>query len=299
MKHLLKAYTGFTRTERMGLLALFLIIGVLLTTRLTMPYWAKPSITPQEEQQLTGYFAQQKTTTPVPLIAGNHNKKQQNNSQHTDYQNPETSPETTTNNNNSQQNTLTPALVPNTFGRAEGDVYSRSIINNNKSQHQSPAALRETNLSPLGGAGGGFLFDPNTIDSAGLRQLGLREKTTSIFLNWRRKGKRFYKKEELKKLYTLTPQEYKRLEPYIVINNTLRAHQYNYEDYGPLPEKVNINTADSITLIRLRGIGPAIAHRILVKRRSAGSFASIEEVLAVYHFSDEVCAYLQQKLVID
>lgn len=64
-----------------------------------------------------------------------------------------------------------------------------------------------------------FPFDPNTIDSAGLRKLGLREKTTSIFLHWRAKGKKFYRKEELRKLYTLTEEEYLRLEPYIIIDN--------------------------------------------------------------------------------
>lgn len=62
-----------------------------------------------------------------------------------------------------------------------------------------------------------FRFDPNTLDSAGFRRLGLREKTTAILLHWRAKGKHFYKKEELKKVYTLTPKEYDMLEPYISI----------------------------------------------------------------------------------
>ena len=62
-----------------------------------------------------------------------------------------------------------------------------------------------------------FPFDPNTIDSTGLRKLGLREKTTTILLHWRAKGKVFRQKEELRKVYTLTEEEYQRLEPYIVI----------------------------------------------------------------------------------
>ena len=37
-----------------------------------------------------------------------------------------------------------------------------------------------------------FIFDPNTLDSAGFRKLGLREKTTSNLMKWRAKGKRFY-----------------------------------------------------------------------------------------------------------
>ncbi len=64
-----------------------------------------------------------------------------------------------------------------------------------------------------------FAFDPNTVDSATLRRFGLREKTTSIFLHWRAKGKVFRRKEELRKVYTLTEEEYLRLEPYIVIGD--------------------------------------------------------------------------------
>ena len=258
MKQFLKAYTSFTRTEKAGLLGLFLLITILLTIRLTMPLWAQPEGT----EELAAYAAQQ-TTTPVPLIAKKNNKSQQNKGQYIDNQYHEDFTSTTENNNNSQQNTTN--SVP-------------------------PATSRS-----LSEGGGGFPFDPNTIDSAGLRRLGLREKTTTIFLNWRRKGKHFYRKEELKKLYTLTPAEYKRLEPHIIINNQQHPHQYNSD----LPQKININTADSITLLRLRGIGPALAHRILQKRREKGKFSNINEVLSVYHFNSEVQAYLQQKLVLE
>lgn len=62
-----------------------------------------------------------------------------------------------------------------------------------------------------------FPFDPNTVDSITMRKLGLKEKTTTILLHWRTKGKVFHRKEELKKLYTLSEEEYNRLEPYIEI----------------------------------------------------------------------------------
>lgn len=62
-----------------------------------------------------------------------------------------------------------------------------------------------------------FPFDPNTLDSTGFRRLGLRERTTAILLHWRNKGKVFRHKEELRKVYTLTEEDYQRLEPYIRI----------------------------------------------------------------------------------
>lgn len=83
------------------------------------------------------------------------------------------------------------------------------------------ATLKDSTLpkKPIVTATPLFEFDPNTVDSATLRRLGLREKTTSIFLHWRAKGKVFRRKEEFRKVYTLTEEEYLRLEPYIVIAN--------------------------------------------------------------------------------
>ncbi len=225
MKHLLKTYITFTRTERAGLLALFLLISILLAIRFVIQY----SGDQKEERTLTTAW-------------NNYNNQQQNTTQ-----------------NNSDH--------PEAFRKTQQNT---------------------TNPSPLGGAGGGFYFDPNTIDSAGLRKLGLREKTTTIFLHWRNKGKHFYRKEELKKLYTLTAAEYARLEPYIVIRDAPQ---------GKIPAgTININKADSATLIGLKGIGPAIAHRILEKRKQLGTFRNIDEVLSVYHFSGDTRTYLEQKL---
>lgn len=127
-----------------------------------------------------------------------------------------------------------------------------------------------------------FPFDPNTIDSAGLRKLGLREKTTSNLLHWRAKGKRFYKKEDLKPLYTLTDDEYNRLAPYITIKI----------------QKINLNTADSLQLIALRGIGPKLAHRILQRRRDQGNFTSYDQLRELYAFPDSTFSMLKQQLLI-
>lgn len=77
---------------------------------------------------------------------------------------------------------------------------------------------------PAGSNAALFNFDPNTVDSASLRRLGLREKTTAIFLHWRAKGKRFYKKEDMRAVYTLTEEEYQRIAPYIRIDQSRRKH---------------------------------------------------------------------------
>ena len=46
-------------------------------------------------------------------------------------------------------------------------------------------------------------------------------------------------------------------------------------------EKINLNTADKAELIKLSGVGPALADRILKKRNEIGQFNSIEELKLV------------------
>lgn len=66
----------------------------------------------------------------------------------------------------------------------------------------------------------------------------------------------------------------------------------------PLTGKLDINTADSIMLIKIKGIGPALSHRILERRRELGKFENIEQVLDVYKFPKNTKETLVETLII-
>ncbi len=138
-----------------------------------------------------------------------------------------------------------------------------------------------------------FTFDPNTLDSTGFRKLGLQEKTTRMLLNWRKKGKVFYKKEDLKSLHTLAETTYYRLDPYIRITGN---HTINKEQRHFITE---LNTADSASLVRLRGIGPALARKITERRKALGGFVQHEQLLEIYPFKDTVITTLRRQLTIN
>ncbi len=140
-----------------------------------------------------------------------------------------------------------------------------------------------------------FPFDPNTIDSMDGLRLGLRPVTVRMLINWRRKGKVFYRKEDLKPLYTLQEHEYQRLEPWIRITarkETIAEH----EPLPSLPETIDLNTVDSATLVRLEGIGPVLAHRIIQRREALGGFVRHEQLKEVYRFEDSVFIRLRERL---
>ncbi|MFC4197325.1 ComEA family DNA-binding protein [Pedobacter jamesrossensis] len=54
-----------------------------------------------------------------------------------------------------------------------------------------------------------FKFDPNTIDVDGWQTLGLSQKQAQPIVNYRNKGGKFYKAEDLQRMYTISPEMYK------------------------------------------------------------------------------------------
>ena len=79
---------------------------------------------------------------------------------------------------------------------------------------------------------------------------------------------------------------YRRSQPEKEPNDTATRNSDEYEDASddndiPLPAVININTADSATLVRLKGIGPATAARIIDHRKKKGPFTSVEQLQEV------------------
>lgn len=147
-----------------------------------------------------------------------------------------------------------------------------------------------------------FVFDPNTLDSPGFLRLGLKPYTIHALVNWRNKGKHFYKKEEFKALYSLPEEEYERLAPFINIAATSsdpypKSYGRQYSP-APLPNEIDINNVDSATLIRLKGIGSFLAHKIVERRKALGGFLNHAQLLEVYHFPDTTFEYLRTHLII-
>ena len=65
------------------------------------------------------------------------------------------------------------------------------------------------------------------------------------------------------------------------------------------PLKVELNTADTLTLQLLHGIGPAYASRIVRYRERLGGFVSYDQLLEVYGFTPELLAHIKPYLTLD
>jgi len=133
-----------------------------------------------------------------------------------------------------------------------------------------------------------FNFDPNKIDIEDWKTLGLSVKQAQSIINYRNKGGKFYKPEDLQKMYTISPEMYKKLLPYVQIENQDSSYpkkdfQYEKKEYVKKALViVDINQADSVQLDEIKGIGPAFANRILKYRERLGGFYKKEQLMEVY-----------------
>jgi competence ComEA-like helix-hairpin-helix protein len=152
-----------------------------------------------------------------------------------------------------------------------------------------------------------FYFDPNVLSADGWVKLGVREKTANTIRNYVSKGGRFYKPEDIAKIWGLHEDEVKRLLPYVRI---AAKTETNYNKYPPSePYKnyekpkytitnIDINNADTTAFIKLPGIGSKLAARIIAFRQKLGGFYKAEQVGETYGLPDSTFQKIKTRLVV-
>ena len=151
-----------------------------------------------------------------------------------------------------------------------------------------------------------FKFDPNTLDSSGWVALGFSPKQAAAIIKYRNAGAEFRKPEDVKKLFVVDDERYEELKPFISIAE-LPKTEFNqaFEDkpkwekpkYEPII--VELNTVDSATLVKVKGIGPFFARVIIEHREKLGGYRTKEQVLEVYGMDSAKYAAIQSQLTID
>jgi competence protein ComEA len=141
-----------------------------------------------------------------------------------------------------------------------------------------------------------FFFDPNRATVSELRRLGLSTGITRTLLSYRKHGGRFYRKEDLKKIYGLDPQLYARLAPLVKI--AAPQPPTSIRSASDLTT-VNINAGDSSDFEKLPGIGPVLARRIVRYRVLLGGFYATVQLKEVYGITDSLYTALIPRLTTD
>ena len=187
-------------------------------------------------------------------------------------------------------------------------------------QREQPASAPELTEDEI--AANLHSFDPNTVDSTTLLSFGLRPHQIKTFLNYRRKGARFYTPESIERIYTWDDETIERLLPFVTIDKSHQAppraqrtdpsrkqydaerndayehrqthrsehsdstYHYAQSNKFTSPTMVDINTADSALLTRIPGIGAVTARSIIRLRNKLGGFHSTGQLKQIDYLRD-------------
>ena len=116
-----------------------------------------------------------------------------------------------------------------------------------------------------------FNFNPNSVSEYELESLGLSSGQAKTLINFKQKGGKFYKKEDLKKIYSISDELYNKLEPYIRIERDENEISI-----------IELNSATKEKLKKIRGIGEKTAERLIVYRTKLGGYSNLNQLDDVY-----------------
>jgi competence protein ComEA len=160
----------------------------------------------------------------------------------------------------------------------------RTIRSGSRSATLQP---QEVNLQP-------FHFDPNHLSPTQWEQMGMPARIARTIQNYLNAGGSFRYKEDLARIYLINEEMYATLEPFIelpsrpeqilpvreAVSATLREEAT--AEISIPAVMININTADTIELTQVRGIGPAFSRRIVEYRERLGGYLYTEQLLEVF-----------------
>lgn len=171
---------------------------------------------------------------------------------------------------------------------------------NEKTDHFYP---KESSKKPVAQL---FDFNPNHLPTSEWMKLGLSEKQALMIKKYEDKGGQFRSINDVKKMWAIKPELFEQLLPHIKIPE--KAGSNNFNDTKTISKtnstaktlaSVEINSADSASLLAIKGIGPAFASRIIKYRNRLGGFLSINQLKEVWGIDSLKFEQIKPQLLIN
>lgn len=149
-----------------------------------------------------------------------------------------------------------------------------------------------------------FFFDPNTVTVEELVQLGLSVKQANVIEKYRSKGGHYHSLEAFSKVYVIDSSTFQKLKPWIkinqlAINSPPKAKRDTFPKVEQTPTIIELNTADTLELVKIKGIGKALARRIIAYRNLLGGYVSIHQLTEVHGIKPELINTIASAITID
>lgn len=158
-----------------------------------------------------------------------------------------------------------------------------------------PDSLRAS--KPVSNTAHFYPFDPNMIQAHQYVSFGLPEKVASRIERYREKGGRFFKKEDLLRIYGMDTGWFLQAKKWITIPPVLSQNK-KPERKIQSREVLDINVADSTQLLAVYGIGPVLSKRILTFRDKLGGFISMDQLKEIYGLDTSVVLHMKKRFIV-
>lgn len=151
-----------------------------------------------------------------------------------------------------------------------------------------------------------FDFDPNVLDSAGWVLLGYSPRQAAVIVRFRDRSGGFRDTAHMSRMSMLSDRmdqlsEHIRFDPSTMpAPKQPRWHEPQAPRPAPAPRpKVRINSADTVELATLPGIGPAFAGRIARYRQKLGGYHNLDQLAEVYGMDSVRLALIMPRVELD
>lgn len=142
-------------------------------------------------------------------------------------------------------------------------------------------------------------FDPNTATDEQFVQLGLSNKQIRSIRSYIEKGGQFRRPSDFCIMYMIDKKTCTALSPYIRIDQNGPGAAKNLQLHKQVGEPLELNTADSVALVKLYRVGPAMAKRIIEYRDKLGGFLFVEQLKEIWGFDEDVLYDLDGRITVD
>lgn len=130
-------------------------------------------------------------------------------------------------------------------------------------------------------------FDPNTASGEMLKTAGIPPYFVERILHYREKGGKFFKKEDLKKIYGFPEAIYQRLEPFIDIGGQSEQSASELTEQAAVRFNFDPNIAPEAALRQL-GLPGKVVQNMLKYRAKGGHFKYKEDVSKIYGMPENI-----------
>lgn len=162
-----------------------------------------------------------------------------------------------------------------------------------------------------------FSFNPNIATEDEFEKLGFSQRQIQTIKKYLKRGGSFKIKSDFAKLYFMTPERFEELLPFIELPesysppikdkttsstslaDTKVLKTKEKEESSLISKRVELNSADTIALKKLKGIGSYRANNIIQYRNRLGGFVSVDQLREVRSFDIQLLDELRPLLIVD